>query len=99
MGVLISAVTRSQQVAFQIAALTSLLPPIILSGLIFPISSMPAPVKAITYVVIPRYFVSALRKIILKGASFVDLWPDLLGMLVLAVVFNILAVRATRSIR
>lgn len=99
MGVLISAVTRSQQVAFQIAALTSLLPPIILSGLIFPISSMPAPVKVITYVVIPRYFVSALRKIILKGASFVDLWPDLLGMLVLAVVFNILAVRATRSIR
>jgi len=98
MGVLISSVTRSQQVAFQIAALVSLLPPLLLSGLIFPIRNMPLVIQATTYLVIPRYFVSALRKIILKGAPFTDLWTDFLGMLALAVLFNVLALRSTRKI-
>ena len=98
MGVLISSVTRSQQVAFQIAGLVSLLPPLLLSGLIFPIRNMPLVIQAATYLVIPRYFVSALRKIILKGAPFADVWTDLLGMLVLAIIFNLLALRSTRKI-
>lgn len=96
LGVFISSVTRSQQVAFQAAILTSLLPSVILSGLIFPIHNMPAPIQAITFLVIPRYFVAALREIILKGAGLDVVWPHLLGLLVLGLAFNLLAARTTR---
>ena len=97
LGVFISSVTKSQQVAFQVAILTSLLPSIILSGLIFPISNMPWPIQGLTFVVIPRYFVAALRGIILKGAGLAELWPQLLGLLVLGLVFNLLAAHNTRK--
>ena len=50
-GLLISTVAESQQVAFQMALLISLLPTIMLSGFIFPISGMPAFLQAVTYVV------------------------------------------------
>ena len=97
MGLLISTSTRSQQMAFQIAILTSLLPAVILSGLIFPIQNMPWPIQGLTLLVIPRYFVSALRAIILKNAPLIAILPDLLGMLVLGIVFNLLAAARTRK--
>lgn len=97
LGVFISAITRSQQVAFQIAVLSSLLPSVILSGLIFPISNMPLPVQGLTFLVIPRYFIAALRGIILKGATFSVIWPDLLGLLALGLMFNRLAAMKTKK--
>ena len=97
MGILISSVTNSQQVAFQIATLVSLLPSILLSGLIFPIKNMPLAIQGITLAVVPRYFVTALRGIIVKGASWPEVWPELLAMLALGLLFNYLAVRNMRK--
>jgi ABC-2 type transport system permease protein len=91
MGVLISTITKSQQMAFQVAVLTSMLPAIILSGFIFPIQNMPLPIQGITLFIIPRYFVAALRQIILKNASFMDILPHLIGLLLLGLLFNLLA--------
>jgi ABC-2 type transport system permease protein len=67
-GLLISTVADSQQVAFQIALLVSLLPTLILSGFIFPISSMPPALQLVTNLVPARYFLIALRGIVLKGS-------------------------------
>jgi len=97
MGVLISSITRSQQVAFQVAVVATMLPSIILSGLIFPIQNMPLPIQAISCLVIPRYFVSALREIILKGAPLGTVWPELGMLLALGLVFNLLAAHQTRK--
>lgn len=97
MGVLISTVTRTQQMAFQVAVLASMLPAIILSGFIFPIQNMPVAIQGITYLIIPRYFVEAIRGIILKNASFIDIWPQLLGLLILGLLFNLLATGRTRK--
>jgi ABC-2 type transport system permease protein len=75
-GLLISTVAESQQVAFQMALLISLLPTIMLSGFIFPISSMPQALQVVTYVVPARYFLVALRGIVLKGSVLGHLvWP------------------------
>jgi ABC-2 type transport system permease protein len=75
-GLLISTVAESQQVAFQIALLVSLLPTMMLSGFIFPISSMPPALQAVTYAVPARYFLVALRGIVLKGSALSQmLWP------------------------
>jgi ABC-2 type transport system permease protein len=68
-GLLISTVADSQQVAFQMALLISLLPTLILSGFIFPISSMPPALQIVTNLVPARYFLVALRGIVLKGVS------------------------------
>jgi len=97
MGVLISSVTRSQQMAFQIAILSSLLPSLILSGFIFPIKNMPLLIQWLTLIVIPRYFVTALRAVILKNASFAAIVPQLAALFALGVFFNLLAAHNTRK--
>ena len=93
-GLLISTVADNQQVAFQIALLTSYLPTLMLSGFIFPISSMPAFLQAVTYIVPARYFLVALRAIVLKGVGVTAFWPELAALVVFA-----LAVMALASLR
>jgi len=97
MGVLISSATRSQQMAFQVAILVSLLPSILLSGFIFPIKNMPLIIQGLTLIVIPRYFVTALRAIILKDAPFAAIVLPLSAMLVLGLMFNLIAAHKTRK--
>lgn len=97
-GLLISTVAPTQQVAFQLALLSSFLPTFILSGFIFPITSMPAAVQAITYVVPARYFLVALRSVVLKGADLLVFWQDLLALAIFAgVVLNLAALRLRRE--
>ena len=79
-GVLISTIADSQQVAFQIALLTSFLPTLMLSGFIFPISSMPVFLQAITHLVPARYFLVILRGLLLKGVGVGLLWVDILSL-------------------
>ncbi len=83
-GLLISTIADSQQVAFQMALLISLLPTIMLSGFIFPISSMPQFLQIVTYVVPARYFLIALRGIVLKGSELSHLVPQLVAMSIYA---------------
>jgi len=77
-GILISSITKTQQVAFLLAVLTTMLPTFILSGFVFPIRNMPPVVQAITYLVPGRYFLAALRAIILKGAGLSAIWDQFL---------------------
>jgi ABC-2 type transport system permease protein len=93
-GLLISTVAETQQVAFQAALLTSFLPTLMLSGFIFPISSMPAALQVITHVVPARYFLIALRGIVLKGSPLSLLWPQMLALSMYA-----LAMLALASVR
>ena len=93
LGLMISTVAESQQVAFQIAVLASFLPTMMLSGFVFPIASMPAPIRAITYVVPARYFVVALRSIVLKGADLSVFWIDVVALAVYATFMLTLASR------
>ena len=79
-GILISSATRSQQVAFQVAALTSMLPALLLSGFIFPIASMPPFVQAVTYAIPARYFVVILRALVLRGADAGAVWGEILAL-------------------
>jgi ABC-2 type transport system permease protein len=85
-GLLISTIADSQQVAFQIALLTSLLPTLMLSGFIFPIASMPPVLQAVTHIVPARYFLVTLRGILLKGVGFDAWWDQFLAMAAFAVV-------------
>lgn len=82
LGLLISTLVDSQQAAFQVALLVSFLPTFILSGFVFPIASMPGFVRAVTYVVPARYYLAALRGIVLKGVGFAYVWPQIAALLI-----------------
>jgi ABC-2 type transport system permease protein len=84
LGLLISTLAETQQVAFQLALLMSYLPTLMLSGFIFPISSMPAFLQVVTYIVPARYFLVALRGIVLKGVGLEVFWRDLAALVVFA---------------
>lgn len=97
-GLLISTIADTQQVAFQIALLVSLLPTLILSGFIFPISSMPPALQLVTGIVPARYFLVVLRAIVLKGAPLATLgWPMLALSIYAAAVLALSSVRLARE--
>ena len=99
-GLLISTVASTQQVAFQLALLSSFLPTFILSGFIFPITSMPPAVQAITHIVPARYFVSALRSVVLKGTNIDVVWTQLVALVIFAsVMLGLSALRLKREWR
>ena len=82
---------ETQQVAFQLALLMSYLPTLMLSGFIFPISSMPPFLQAVTSIVPARYFLVVLRGIVLKGVGVDVLWPNLAALGAFATVLLTLA--------
>ena len=77
-GLLISAVTETQQVAFLLSILTTILPTFILSGFVFPVRNMPLVIQVVTYLIPAKYFLVALRAIIIKGAGFPAFWGQVL---------------------
>jgi ABC-2 type transport system permease protein len=91
LGLLISSVAESQQVALQLAMLASFMPTLMLSGFIFPIASMPAFLQGVTYIVPARYFIIALRGIVLKGVDIDIIWPQLAALCAYAFVALTLA--------
>ncbi|MEI6670373.1 MAG: ABC transporter permease [Acidobacteriota bacterium] len=97
-GLLVSTLVDSQSMAFQVSLLISLLPTVILSGFIFPIASMPAPIRAITYLVPARYFLAALRGIVLKGVPLHVINLELAALGVYAVgVLGLASVRLAKE--
>ena len=97
-GLLISTVSDTQQVAFQIALLVSLLPTLLLSGFIFPIASMPRALQLVTSIVPARYFLVALRGIVLKGAPLAHLAVPLAALGVYAAaMLGLASARLARS--
>ena len=96
-GLLVSTIAETQQVAFQIGSLVAFLPTFILSGFIFPIASMPVVLQYVSTVVPARYFLIALRGIVLKGSDLWMVWPSVAALgLYAAVVFELASLRLAK---
>lgn len=85
-GLLISTIADTQQVAFQIAALVSMLPTIILSGFMFPIRSMPWWLQVLSNVTPAKFYLVILRSIILKGAGIAAYWEQMVYLILYAAI-------------
>lgn len=97
-GLLVSTVSDSQLLAFQIALILAFLPTFLLSGFIFPIQNMPSPIQAVTHLVPARYFLVALRGIVLKGVPLATVWQDVAAMSVYAfIVLGLASIRLSRE--
>ena len=98
LGLLVSSIADSQQVAFQVAVLVSFLPTLMLSGFIFPIASMPTFLQLLTYIVPARYFLIALRGVMLKGVGFGPISMDLAALVTFAaLILTLASVRLRRQ--
>ncbi|QDK37694.1 ABC transporter permease [Bdellovibrio sp. NC01] len=92
-GLLISVVTRKQQLSMQIAMLTGLLPTILLSGFIFPNEHMPDFFYYLTMILPARWFIALSRRVFLQGSGFFDVLPLLGVMCLLLTVMILLATK------
>jgi ABC-2 type transport system permease protein len=95
-GLLISAATKNQFVASQVALLSAFLPTMLLSGFLFEISSMPKPIQAITYLVPSRYLIPQLQTVFIAGDDWSLFLPNMAALTGFGLLFFFLAVRATR---
>lgn len=89
-GVLISTVSQNQGQAIQLAMLV-LLPQVLLSGLIFPLASMPPGVRWISYLLPLTYFTEISRGVMVRGAPLSALWPAFVLLAVLGIGVGLLA--------
>ncbi len=96
-GYLISVRIRSQLGASQIALVLTMLPTTLLSGYTFPIDQMPPAIRALTFLVYPRYYVSILRAIFLKGSGIADLAFPMAALSLYAAIIIWVAARAFRK--
>ncbi len=93
-GVLVAAKTSSQRAAMLTAILATMLPSAILSGMIFPIASMAAPLQFITNIVPARWFIVIARGIMLKGVGLEHLWRETLVLVVMMLLTITAAIRS-----
>lgn len=91
MGILISTVAPTQKTAMFAALLSTLLPSIMLSGFIFPLASMPWPLRAISHVVPARYFLEIIRGIAVKGAELRHFLKDGMALIIFSIVLMTIA--------
>ena len=78
LGILISTIADTQQSAMMISLMGLMLPVILLSGFIFPISSMPLPLQVISHIVPAKWFIIIVKGIMLKGVGLSFLWKETL---------------------
>jgi ABC-2 type transport system permease protein len=95
-GLLISAATKNQFVASQISLITAFLPTMLLSGFLFEIASMPAPIRLITYLVPARYLIPQLQTVFLAGDDWGLYLPNMAALLGFGALFFGIAVKVTR---
>jgi ABC-2 type transport system permease protein len=97
LGIFISAATRSQILATQVAMVVTYLPSLLLSGFMFSIDAMPRPLQLLTYLVPARYYLVVTRGIFLKGVGADVLRTQALLMIVFAAIGLALAVGRFRK--
>jgi ABC-2 type transport system permease protein len=98
-GLFVSTIADSQQVAFQIASVVSMLPTVILSGFLFPIRSMPWWLQVLSNITPAKFYLVILRGIVLKGVGLEAFWDQVLYLILYAtVLLSISALRFKRSL-
>jgi ABC-2 type transport system permease protein len=98
-GLFVSVVAKSQIQASQISVISAFLPSFLLSGFIYPIENMPVVLQALTFIVPARYFVEVLKGLFLQGVGITVLWPQVLALVVYAVlVLNLARKRFSKRI-
>lgn len=93
LGILISTISATQQTAMMLSLMGLMLPTILLSGFIFPITSMPLPLQVLSNIIPAKWFLIILKEIMLKGVGFSIIWKETLILLGMTLFFILLSVK------
>jgi ABC-2 type transport system permease protein len=93
LGILISTVSKTMQQAIFISLIGIMLPTILLSGFIYPIENMPKIYDYVSSVLPPRYFITIIKNIMIKGTGLMYIWKETLILMGMTLVFIGLSVR------
>ena len=93
LGILISTIAETQQAAMMISLMGLMLPVILLSGFIFPISSMPFPLQVISNVIPAKWFIIIIKGIMLKGVGLTYVWKETLILVGMTLLFIGLSIK------
>jgi len=93
LGILISTLTNSQQIAMMVSMVALMLPTILLSGFIYPVENMPKILQYLCYIVPPKYFIIIVKNIMLKGTGMEYVWKETLIIIGFTMVFLLLSIR------
>ena len=96
LGLLVSTIAKIQVEAVQFAFVV-MLPSVLLSGFVFPRSEMPLPIYVLTFAIPATYFIEILRGIVLRGATYVDLIPMIVGLAICCVVVLTISISRFRK--
>ncbi|MCX6256598.1 MAG: ABC transporter permease [Bacteroidia bacterium] len=97
LGILISTLTSSQQIAMMISLVGLMLPTILLSGFIFPVENMPLILQGLCYLMPPKYFITIIKSIMLKGAGFSYVWKETLILAGMTLFFLFLSIKKFKT--
>ena len=93
LGIFFSTIAKNQQVAMFLSLFALMLPTVLLSGFIFPIANMPLPLRILSGILPPKYFIIVIKAIMLKGVGITVIWKELLIMCGYIVLFVALSVK------
>ncbi|WP_244405190.1 ABC transporter permease [Ignavibacterium album] len=97
LGIFISVISDTQQIAFTLGTFISLLPSVILSGFIFPIDNMPFAVQILTNITPAKFFIVILRNIMLKGVGVESYFMQIIYLLIFALILLTLGIIISRK--
>ncbi len=92
LGLLISVMTNNQVAAMLISGMGLMMPVIVLSGMIFPVESMPAFLRGFSHIIPARWYISAVRKLMIEGVGVIMVWKEmviLLGMTLFLIIVSL----------
>jgi len=95
-GLLVSSKAKTQMEAMQ-RAMSVMLPSVLLSGYIFPIASLPLPLRVISHILPATYYIRIARGIVIRGATFWDLWESVAALVFMSIVLIGVSARAFRK--
>ena len=78
LGLMISNIAQTQFVALLVSAMVLLLPTVMLSGMLFPVESMPKILQWISAIIPPRYYIQSMRKLMIMGVGIGEVWQDVM---------------------
>ena len=93
LGLLISNIAQTQFVALLVSAMVLLLPTVMLSGMLFPIESMPTILQWVSAIIPPRYYISAMRKLMIMGVGIESVWHEVAVLCAMTVVVLFVALK------
>jgi ABC-2 type transport system permease protein len=98
LGILLSSAAKSEFQGVQFLPIV-LLPTLLLAGVFWPLEAIPTFLRPVSYVIPPTYTIEALRSVMLRGWGFGRIWPDIVILVVFALVFLLASVRSLRRMK